>query len=185
MNNEDWNRVATITALAMRMKDRGNLGRTALMKFMYFLQAIKGLQLGYRFSLYSYGPFDSVVLDDLSTAISLGAVHQSIVRYPSSTTGYNIQPADRASDVKSRAKAFLDLHSSDLDWVVDSFGACNAGEMELLSTILFVQSEPGMVQDDSTHEQTITTVQRIKPHFTKEQIKEGVTKMLVIKSTVK
>jgi hypothetical protein len=50
----------------------GKLGRTALMKMAYFLQTIKGVSLGYDFRMYTYGPFDQDVLDDLSTARGLG-----------------------------------------------------------------------------------------------------------------
>ena len=49
------------------------LGRTAIMKLCFFLQESKGVPLGYHFSLYSYGPFDSDVLSDLGTAVRLKA----------------------------------------------------------------------------------------------------------------
>src|ERR1035438_8492020 len=95
----EWNRLqderlAVITDLCSRAPC-GSLGRTALMKLCYFLQVLKGVPFGYRFTLYSYGPFDSNVLADLGTAESLGAVH-STVAYYSGGYGYNIQKAERA-----------------------------------------------------------------------------------------
>ena len=48
--------------------EHGRAGRTALMKFVYFLKELKGVPFDYRFTLHTYGPFDSRVLDDLSYA---------------------------------------------------------------------------------------------------------------------
>ena len=74
----DWtkqqdDRLATIAYLCTRAPGEG-IGRTAVMKLCYFLQTLKGVPLGYRFTLYSYGPFDSDVLSDLGTAESRKAV---------------------------------------------------------------------------------------------------------------
>src|SRR5262249_12172233 len=61
MTQELARRLATIVALVERSSGK-SLGRTAVMKLLYFLSALRGVQLGYRFTLYSYGPFDSEVL---------------------------------------------------------------------------------------------------------------------------
>src|SRR5437867_1104734 len=97
----DWNerhdaRLALIAELASRTP--GALGRTALMKFCYFLQEVRRVPLGYRFSLYIYGPFDSNVLSDLGTAESLKAVVSNIVYY-SGGYGYEISKGERCDAV--------------------------------------------------------------------------------------
>ena len=81
----DWNklqdaRLAVIAELVSRAP-AGHVGRTAIMKFCYLLQVVRGVPLGYHFTLYSYGPFDSGVLSDLSTAETLKAVESSVVYY--------------------------------------------------------------------------------------------------------
>ena len=58
------NRIGTIARLAEKAPP--NFGRTALMKFCYFLQSLRGVPLSYRFTLYSYGPFDSDVLQQFN-----------------------------------------------------------------------------------------------------------------------
>ena len=63
-------------------------GRTALMKFAYLLQTVRGVPLGYRFELYNYGPYDSTVLSDLSQAVTLKAMKSATVNY---TSGYGYQ----------------------------------------------------------------------------------------------
>jgi hypothetical protein len=100
----DWSerqdaRLAVITELVSRAPS-GHVGRTALMKFCYLLQTVRGVPLGYRFTLYSYGPFDSSVLSDLGTAESLGAVRSNVV-YHSGGYGYRISKGD-SSDMALR-----------------------------------------------------------------------------------
>ena len=73
MNEElQRQRLSAILAVVKR-RGRQGLGRTALMKFLYFLQQVRGVDLGYNFTLYTYGPFDAAVLEDLSSTTSLGA----------------------------------------------------------------------------------------------------------------
>jgi hypothetical protein len=80
--NIESNRIAVITRLAERSP---GLGRTALMKYCYFVQTLRRVPLGYSFSLYSYGPFDSDVLADLDVTESMGGVKTEVVYH---TGGY-------------------------------------------------------------------------------------------------
>ncbi len=96
------NRLAVITWLA---ENAAGLGRTALMKYCYFLQVLRGVPLGYRFSLYSYGPFDSDVLSDLDSTESIGGV-TSFVEYFPSGYGYRIVPGERSKAVKCLGEHF-------------------------------------------------------------------------------
>jgi hypothetical protein len=51
------------------------LGRTGLMKCLFFLKILENVPLPYNFRLYTYGPFDSHVLEDLQYAESLGRLY--------------------------------------------------------------------------------------------------------------
>src|SRR5689334_10646515 len=115
-----WYRFALIAELAEKTPAR--LGRTALMKFAYFLQVLRSVPLGYHFTLYSYGPFDSGVLDDLAYAQTLEAVKVHTVDY-SNGYGYDIQPGRAAKEIKAKAAEFLTAHQDAIDWVVREFGS--------------------------------------------------------------
>ena len=78
MNERDKARLSLIPVLAENHPAH-HIGRTALMKYMYFLQTLRAVPLGYNFSMYSYGPFDSDVLADLSTAEAMNLVSSSQV----------------------------------------------------------------------------------------------------------
>ena len=65
------------------------------MKCLFFLKVLKNVPLPYSFRLYTYGPFDSDVLDDLRYAEALGAVESTLVAYPGGR-GYEYQRGRRS-----------------------------------------------------------------------------------------
>ncbi len=155
----------------------GHIGRTALMKYMYFLQTIRDLRLGYDFSMYSYGPFDSNVLADLSSAESMGVVQVTPVEFPGGY-GYRISPGIRASAAKNDAKGFLMEHEEDIAWLFTVFGSFNSAELELASTIVYVDRE---LMEGNQHQPVAGVVNRvyeIKPRFTQPQIRKFVETLL-------
>ena len=87
-------RSAILARLVCNAPDR-KLGRTQLMKLFYFLQELKGVQLGYDFRLFAYGPSDSEVLSDLATATSVNVAHEKTVIFARSY-GFEITPGPHA-----------------------------------------------------------------------------------------
>jgi hypothetical protein len=148
----------------------GNLGRTSLMKLCYFLQTLRGVPLKYNFSLYSYGPFDSEILSDLQAGESMGVLQAEVEHYPGGYK-YDIRPSDKSEKVKEIAKDFLAGHKKDIDWVTNVFGKRSAADLELLSTILFVEDEESINDDTKLAER----VNSVKPHFPVPQIEAQIS----------
>ena len=176
----DWNRLrderlAVIADLSARAPD-GVLGRTAIMKLCYFLQVLKGVPLGYRFTLYSYGPFDSDVLSDLGTAESLGAVNSVIDYYPGGY-GYKIQKAAGNEAVVSLGSHFLDRYRASIDWVLSEFGSLKSADLELQSTIIFVDREADRKSKELELTRLASQVHDIKPHFSESSILENAIRL--------
>jgi hypothetical protein len=172
-----FSRLALMAEISDQWKSKASvLGRTALMKLCFFLQESRGIPLGYSFSLYSYGPFDSDVLSDLGTAVRLSVLKEGIVHYPSGT-GYEYLPGPDIPSVKNLASDFLGHNSTKIKWAVDTFGSKTAGELELLSTTFFVAKyhNPGDIR------RLIDQVESIKPHFSREQIQKGVDELINLK----
>ena len=168
-----WNRLALIAELSERMEPKhGDFGHTALMKFMYLLQTLKGVPLEYNFTLYSYGPYDSSVLDDLSYATSLDAVTDKVIHYPGGSYGYNIAPAQCAAQVKNKADAFLKDNKDKIDWVVEQFEGSSASDLELISTIIYADQELQQKKEKLLLNAFVTRVHNIKPHFTEAQVEK-------------
>ena len=146
------------------------IGRTALMKYCYFLQALRGVPLGYDFSLYSYGPFDAAVLSDLGDAETLGLVKEDVVRYPVGY-GYRIKSAVSGEELRQFGGRLLQKHKQDADWVIAEFGHLNAAELELESTIVYTDREAYRSDEKNLSiSQLAGRVRDVKPHFSVEQI---------------
>jgi len=154
-------RLATIVAL---IEKKHPLGRTAVMKLCYFLQTLRDVPLGYRFTLYSYGPFDSSVLSDISSAEALGGIDSKTVLYPGGY-GYEISPAGNSEFVKSLASDFIAKYDADLDWVIQQFGEFGSADLELLSTIVYVDHETARAEARESSDTLAKKVHEIKPHF--------------------
>lgn len=167
---------AAILVRMLRNAPGQTLGRTQVMKLFYFLQELKGVPLGYDFRLFNYGPFDSEVLSDLSSACGLGTVVEDTVLYPSGY-GYAIKPGPQADRFDSEFETKDQELRSLVDHVVREFGAFSASELELRSTILFVDREFAGVGQTASAEEIIGRVQHIKPHFDRPIIHKRVLEM--------
>jgi hypothetical protein len=144
------------------------------MKLCFFLQESKGVPLGYQFSIYSYGPFDSDVLADLTTAEHMKILKSNIVYYPSGV-GYEYGPGSDLS-IKDLEANFLATHRASIAWALDNFGNRTAGDLELLSTTLFVAkfNNPRDVAELSDK------VASIKPHFSQDQIQRAFQELVTL-----
>jgi uncharacterized protein YwgA len=154
-------RVALIANLIARAPTR--LGRTALMKCLFFLNVVKHVPVPYNFGLYTYGPFDSNVLDDLQYAEALGAVEGRLVEHQNAR-GYEYLPGPRIKDIEKQAREFLSLHEESIDWVLREFGSRSAIDLEMASTLVYI--------DRMTKTRKATTiavlarkVHEVKPHL--------------------
>lgn len=155
-------------ALMSKLTGTRSLGRTAIMKMLFFLQEFSGVVLDYQFSLYSYGPFDSEVLADIATVERIGAVKSTPVFYHSGN-GFQYSRAAGAERLEALADEFLQQYSDKISWCLQSFGTKSASELELLSTLFFVAK----FHKPKDVDQLIEQVKLIKPHFSKEQIRNG------------
>jgi hypothetical protein len=166
MDQELANRLAVLTRLVKESPSR-SLGRTAIMKLTYFLTILRDVPLEYRFTLYSYGPFDSTVLQDVDFASTLGALRSRPVRYATGL-GYSIEPTDNSDDVEALATEFLEEHQEDIDWVIREFGNFKAADLELASTTIYIDHEVTGPAIPAT--ELARRVHDVKPHFSNERI---------------
>jgi hypothetical protein len=167
-NHSKLDSVALITQLVARAPTRP--GRTALMKCLFFLKVLKNLPLPYSFRLYTYGPFDSDVLDDLQYAEALGAVEGTLVAYPGGR-GYEYLRGPKAEEVEKQAKEFLSRHKGSIDWVLKEFGNRSAIDLEMASTLVYI--DRAMINEKKTTA-TIAVLTRkvhdVKPHLALDTI---------------
>ncbi len=158
-------RVATLVGLAKRYGDANiQFGNTSAVKLSFFLQRLYSTRLGYRFTLYTYGPFDAAVGGAIGYARSRGILD---VRYDDSTSGYDITPALPSSNLGA-----LDPdEEAAIDNVVEAFSSFKTRELELFSTICFVYEELGCKR--SQRDEIASRIHTLKPHFSDLCIRSG------------
>lgn len=152
------------------------LGRTAVMKLVYFLQELWGARLGYHFTLYTYGPFDVDVLGDLAIANSRGVVTERTVLYTRSY-GYEITPGAATAAYSAKLAEDSPKLASECNKVLEAFGLLTAAELELRATILYADRESARANKPVSAGELAERVHRVKPHFSTPTILKSVAEM--------
>ena len=151
------------------IKEKEEIGKTAVMKYIFFLQRIFGLKLGYSFDIYTYGPYSSDVSGDLDSLIFYGFVDAEIYSYNKSSA-YKLKISEKGEEI--RAELSPDERQK-LCQVLDLFGDKKVRNLELISTILyFADLYERIGREDSEEYGIIKNVKEIKPHFNLDEIEE-------------
>ena len=184
-----WHQSALIVGLAERLNDgnrfhgtHAQFGKTALQKLVYLLQDAYGVDCGYDFSLYTYGPFTSELLQDLDLVESVGGVEVRPVR--KGIDGYHIVPHDNAAWVKAQARAFLTDNKGALGKLIEEYGHYSAKELEIRATMIYVEREMKRDSKPVSLDGLVRVVHDIKPYFPIDEIK-SVAEELQAKGHVK
>jgi len=160
-------RIALIAELIGRAPT--SLGRTALMKCLFFLKVLRNVPLPYNFRLYTYGPFDSDVLDDLRYAESLGAVESRLVSFPGGRA-YEYQRGPKAKELERQAGEFPARHKESINWVLNEFGNRTAVDLEVASTLVYVDRALAEKNVRTTIAELARKVHDVKPHLALDAI---------------
>jgi uncharacterized protein YwgA len=139
------------------------------MKCLFFLKVVKHVPLPYSFGLYTYGPFDSDVLDDLQYAEALGAVEGALVEY-SRARGYEYQRGPKTEEVERQAQEFLTRHEESISWVLHEFGNRTAIDLEMASTLVYVDRAIKEKKARATIADLARKVHDVKPHLALDAI---------------
>lgn len=163
-------RLAALAAMAdalLSVEPHGWLGRTHLQKAVYFAQELMGLDLGYEFTIYQYGPYASSLDSDVHELQIMRALSlQMVGGYPDYQRGPNIGP------LLEYAKTGPVAGKGDtLKKLAEIVSPRKARDLELLTTILFLGRQQYRGRE------LISAVQRLKPHFSQEQVEHGVAEL--------
>ncbi len=177
-----WNRYALIPELAEKLDGVSpQFGKTALQKMVFLLQEVYGVDCGYDFTLYSYGPFDSQLLGDLDLVESWGCVKVEDAK--SSMGGYRIVPTGERGKIREKAADFLDSEStrSAMDSLIKDYGGKSARELELRATLVYVDKDlynRKNGKDLPKKEDLYRIVHEIKPKFSDIDMNSAIDELL-------
>ena len=155
----DAKKLDVIHELANR---RNRLGKTVMMKYIFLLQQVYKVPLGYDFEIYTYGPYSSEVTADVDFA-----KYQELISIElnADSMGYSITPKN-CSD-----KSFSISIKDKLDELMRLFGNKTARDLELSTTIVYLYSNYKKNSWDNDCDTLSNDVYEIKPHFSLEDIK--------------
>lgn len=148
-------------------------GKTALQKLVYFLQEVEGVDCGYDFTLYTYGPFSSGLLGDLDVAGAMSGVKLT----SDGGYGYHIHPGEKVNNFRRAASPFLDEHKSAIKRVVSEFGAMSAKQLELRATVVYFDRQAFRCQQSLSASEITGKVKSVKPHFEEAVIANAVQQL--------
>lgn len=153
-------RLAIIQEIVTYLEDTG---KTNIQKIVYFLQESLGIELGYPFRMYHYGPYSDDLDGDLSLSQALGNI---TIMPDQNGFGYHVMPTDKAS---GSWPAELSPRREQIGDAIGKLGELSTWMLELYATIHFVSE----VETEISREEVLTTVKSLKPKFTEHVIQSA------------
>lgn len=152
---------------------RQQLGKKALQKKVHLIQELGGVDTGYRFSFYTYGPYSVSLAGDLDVVANSGGAK---IRYISSDNQYLIQPSEHTDRMIEKGREFFEQYQVAIKNVLAAFGDRSAKRLELISTIAYLRRHaPHEEFEDS--EELAKHVMALKPKYSGRQVSHAITEV--------
>jgi len=163
-----WRRYAFLVDMIEKINERKLCnGRTALQKFIYFLQELYQVDCGYDFRFYTYGPFACEILCDLDTLESCKGIHAEFV---GGYGGYDYTPSSMSERFKSKEPDFLRENEDKINKMLLQFGNYQAKDLELYATIVWVDRSLKAKKKERDENIIASLVNDLKPKFDRSEI---------------
>lgn len=159
-------RMGIISAI---VNEHPGLGKTAMMKYIYLLQEVYKVPFGYEYSIYTYGPYSSTVMEDIDYADNIDIINVERQVYDSGISGYHITLSKEPKASIENDAEFVQEYMPAIQEMLSHFRAKNAKDLELITTIIYLYSSYAANKWPIT--EVIQNVHDIKPHFNLATIK--------------
>jgi hypothetical protein len=153
------------------VKLRPGLGKTAMMKYIFLLQKVYKVPLGYDFEIYTYGPYASEVMVDIDYANHQDIISIERIIYPTGHSGYHLSPSSNIEMTVDKEKEFVSKYEESVQEVITLFGDKTAKALELATTIIYLYGTYTANHWSCTLETISINLCEIKPHFDIETIR--------------
>ena len=161
----DLNKRLGLISAITKQKQQPSLGKTAMMKYIFILQQVYKVPIGYDYEIYNYGPYSADVMGDIQLASDFDVIKVVAVDFPNGYSGYELKPTDKTKDSIEKEKDFINLHRNSISEVINNFGDKTVKELELSSTIIYVYSTHSFNNWSTAIDDVSESVKKIKPHF--------------------
>lgn len=153
-------------------KKKPGLGKTAMMKYIFLLQKVYKVPLGYDFEIYTYGPYSSEVMEDIDFAKHQDIISMEMVTYPTGYIGYSLTPSANTEKIIKEESEFISNYQEPIKKMIALFGNKSAKELELATTIIYLYQTYTANNWACNLREVSKNVHEIKPHFDISTIQE-------------
>lgn len=161
-------RMGIISAI---VQQKPGLGKTAMMKYIFLLQNVYRVPLGYDFEIYTYGPYSSEVMEDIDFARHQEIIDIERMSYSTGHSGYNLSPSRNLANSVEKEREFISRYKESVAKVIELFGDKTAKDLELATTIIYLCGTYLKNCWPCNLDSISANVHEIKPHFNLETIK--------------
>ena len=152
---------------------RQQLGKKALQKKVHLIQELGGVDTGYRFSFYTYGPYSVSLAGDLDVIANSGGAK---IRYISWDNHYLIDPDEHTGRMIRRGREYFEQNKAAIDKVLAAFGNRTAKGLELVSTIAYLRRHVPQ-EDFEDNEKLVKHVMALKPKYSEVEVKNAIVEV--------
>ena len=146
------------------------LGKKALQKKVHLIQEFGGVDTGYRFSFYTYGPYAVSLAGDLDVIANSGGAK---IRYVSWDNHYLIGPDENTDRMIERGQKFLEKNQIAIDKVLTAFGSRSAKGLELVSTIAYLRRHAPK-EEFEDNGKLVRHVKALKPKYSEMEVESAI-----------
>ena len=105
--------------ISQSAKAKQDLGKKALQKKVHLIQELGGVEAGYRFSFYTYGPYSVGLAGDLDVIANSGGAE---ISYNLSGNSYQVDPGQHTGQMVEMGKEFIRSNQAAIERVLGAFG---------------------------------------------------------------
>lgn len=164
--------------IAQAAQARNKLGKKAIQKKVHLIHELGGVDTGYRFSFYTYGPFSANLAGDLDVIANSGGAK---VSYDERDNHYQIDPAENTERMIQRGKEFIEKNRAAIEGVLETFGSRTAKGLELFSTIAYLHRHARQEEFEDDHK-LAEHVRSLKPKYSETEIEKAISEVKVFLS---
>ncbi|MEG0682424.1 MAG: hypothetical protein RR434_02765 [Raoultibacter sp.] len=177
MGKHELSTIAEIISISANVAPK-DFGKKKFQKLIYLVEKVGGVNLGYEYSIYFYGPYSAALNDDLGLLVSRGLVHYEIQAY-SHLIRADKEKIDQSRTSTDESASGLTQEDRDrINEILVRFGGKSPSALELLTTAHYVA---GLLGKSKSSESIQAGVKKIKgSKYTSQEIENAISELSLI-----
>ena len=172
--------MALPSILVSRMKEASlDLTKESFTDLVYILQEVHKIPLGYRFTLYVYGPQCTQLAAELDMSKLRGLVN---VEYNPEAKSTRVTPGPKRKRIEENNRILADYERQIHD-TVRTFGHLSPGELNIRSSIIYVWEQSSEVHPEDLQKTDRVTkmMWALKPHQEEARVQKAIHELKELK----